>query len=47
SLIRCVPFGFPTVSGLSILVWQGAKSFELWTGKEAPVEQMKRAVTGH
>ncbi|MFA6655146.1 MAG: shikimate dehydrogenase [Bacillota bacterium] len=37
--------GFPTVGGRSILVWQGAKSFELWTGHEAPIEHMKRAVS--
>lgn len=37
--------GFPTIDGRSILVWQGAKSFELWTGQKAPVEHMKKAVS--
>ena len=34
--------GAETVMGLDMLVWQGALSFEMWTGKEAPVELMKR-----
>ena len=32
------------VSGLEVLVAQGAASFELWTGLPAPVEVMRRAV---
>jgi shikimate dehydrogenase len=28
--------------GLDMLVWQGALSFEMWTGRQAPVELMKR-----
>jgi shikimate dehydrogenase len=32
------------VSGLEVLVAQGAASFELWTGEPAPVEVMRRAV---
>jgi shikimate dehydrogenase len=34
--------GAETVVGLDMLVWQGALSFEMWTGKKAPVELMKR-----
>jgi len=30
-----------TISGLDMLVWQGALSFEKWTGLKAPVEVMK------
>jgi shikimate dehydrogenase len=30
--------------GLEVLVAQGAASFELWTGVEAPVAEMRRAV---
>jgi shikimate dehydrogenase len=34
--------GAETVMGLDMLVWQGALSFEMWTGRQAPVELMKR-----
>ena len=33
--------GAETISGLDMLVWQGALAFELWTGLKAPVELMK------
>jgi shikimate dehydrogenase len=36
--------GLPTLDGLSMLVYQGAIGFQLWTGQEAPVEVMKRAL---
>jgi len=36
--------GAHVVSGLEVLVAQGAASFELWTGTPAPVEVMRRAV---
>jgi len=36
--------GATVVSGLEVLVAQGAASFELWTGLPAPVEVMRRAV---
>ncbi len=32
------------VSGLEILVEQAAKAFEIWTGVEAPRDEMKRAI---
>src|SRR2546422_8531944 len=36
--------GAAAVSGLSMLVFQGARSFELWTGRPAPLDAMRRAV---
>ena len=36
--------GARTVDGLEILVAQGALSFELWTGRKAPLQVMRRAV---
>jgi shikimate dehydrogenase len=36
--------GAKVVSGLDVLVAQGAASFEVWTGVPAPVEVMRRAV---
>jgi shikimate dehydrogenase len=38
--------GARVVSGLDVLVAQGAASFELWTGLPAPVEVMRAAVEG-
>jgi len=32
------------VDGLEALVRQGAASFELWTGREAPVDAMRAAL---
>ena len=34
----------PVLDGLSMLVYQGAIGFQLWTGQEAPVEVMKQAL---
>jgi shikimate dehydrogenase len=36
--------GARTLGGLSMLIYQGAASFELWTGKKAPVNIMFEAV---
>ncbi len=35
--------GAKTINGLSMLVYQGAASFKLWTGKEPPISVMKQA----
>lgn len=35
--------GAVAIGGLSMLVHQGARAFELWTGKEAPVQVMMSA----
>jgi len=36
--------GAKTVTGLTMLVYQGARSFEIWTGRPAPVAVMKQAI---
>ena len=36
--------GAENSSGLNMLVYQGAKSFELWTGKNPPVDLMKKVL---
>lgn len=33
--------GCKTLNGLGMMLWQGAKAFEIWTGKEMPVEVVK------
>jgi len=38
--------GWKTVNGLGMLLHQGARSFELWTGKKAPVDIMRKALHG-
>jgi shikimate dehydrogenase len=35
--------GAMTIGGLDMLAWQGALSFEIWTGREAPFDVMRRA----
>ena len=39
--------GAKVVSGVEMLIYQGAASFEIWTGKSAPVEVMRQAVLSH
>jgi len=38
---KCV--GAKVVSGVEMLIYQGAASFEIWTGLKAPVEVMRKA----
>ena len=38
--------GARTLGGLAMLVYQGALAFELWTGKEAPIDIMMKAARG-
>jgi shikimate dehydrogenase len=35
--------GAKIISGIEMLVWQGAAALELWTGRQAPVEAMRQA----
>jgi shikimate dehydrogenase len=36
--------GAVAVDGVMMLVYQGAKALEIWTGKKAPIDVMERAV---
>lgn len=36
--------GVPAIGGLEMLIAQGAKQFEIWTGRTAPLEAMQTAV---
>ncbi|WP_408954687.1 shikimate dehydrogenase [Natroniella sp. ANB-PHB2] len=43
-LKRAKELGVKTVSGLGMLIYQGAIAFEIWTGQKADVEVMKNAI---
>ena len=36
--------GTRVINGLNMLLYQAARSFELWTGKEAPLDTMRKAL---
>jgi shikimate dehydrogenase len=36
--------GCPSANGLGMLLYQGAKALELWTGQNAPIEVMRQAL---
>jgi len=35
--------GAKVISGMEMLIYQGAASFEIWTGRSAPIEVMRKA----
>lgn len=39
--------GCRTANGVGMLLYQGAKALEIWTGKTAPVEPMRAALLAH
>lgn len=41
-LKRAVELGLPAADGREMLIWQGAASFEIWTGRKASIEAMRR-----
>lgn len=43
-LIEAEKLGCKTLSGLGMLVYQGAEAFELWTGEKAPINVMFDAI---
>ena len=42
-LVKCRARGLRVSGGLPMLVHQGAESFRIWTGREAPVDVMREA----
>ena len=44
-LARARQLGLPAANGLSMLVHQGARALEIWTGAAVPVEAMRQAAT--
>lgn len=43
-LRQAAELGLPHANGLGMLVFQGARSLALWTGRDVPVEAMKQAL---
>ena len=39
--------GCKTMNGLGMMLYQGAAAFELWTGKEMPIDYMKEVLDIH
>ncbi len=39
--------GAKVVSGVEMLIYQGAAAFEIWTGQSAPVDVMRKAALNH
>ena len=44
-LRQAIEAGAKPVYGIKMLLYQGAESFEIWTGKKAPVDAMEEALT--
>ena len=43
-LVEAEEKGCKIINGLGMVIYQGARQIELWTGKEAPVEQMFKTI---
>ena len=43
-MMKAEEYGATTINGLGMLVWQGARAFELWTGIQPSVEIMTSAI---
>ncbi|MBQ6512139.1 shikimate dehydrogenase [Methanobrevibacter sp.] len=43
-LKEAIKAGAKPVYGIKMLLYQGAESFEIWTGRKAPVEEMEKAL---
>ena len=43
-LKKAKELGLKSAGGISMLLYQGAKSLEIWTGEMAPVDEMRKAI---
>lgn len=43
-LKEAIKAGAKPVYGIKMLLYQGAESFEIWTGKKAPIDEMEKAL---
>ena len=43
-LKEAIKAGAKPVYGIKMLLYQGVESFEIWTGKKAPVDVMEKAL---
>ncbi len=43
-LNKASELGLRSAGGISMLLHQGARSFEIWTGETAPLDEMRRAI---
>ena len=46
-LARATDASCRTANGLGMLLWQGAKALEIWTGQPAPIDVMRSALESH
>ena len=46
-LKKATASGCNTSNGLGMLLWQGVKALEIWSGQTAPVEVMRNALTNY
>ena len=46
-LARATDASCHTANGLGMLLWQGAKALEIWTGQPAPIDLMRSALESH
>ena len=46
-LARATDASCRTANGLGMLLWQGAKAQEIWTGQPAPIDVMRAALESH
>ena len=46
-LKEAIKAGAKPVYGIKMLLYQGAESFKIWTGKDAPIDVMQDALNKH